>query len=123
MNEFTAKKGIRSVRKIEELPEETVYYSEEEEWKSRRSCEEYTRLYDKDLNILEDVNVLSLDAIDGLQRVVNEKRKDDVVYQAYDLEEIAGTGFYKVRKNEDTLKCLETMMGNMKKINCKNICK
>ena len=53
-------------------------------------------MYDKDLNILEDVNVLSLDAIDGLQRVVSEKRKDDVVYQAYDLEEIAGTGFYKV---------------------------
>ena len=114
MNEFTAKKGLRSVRKIEELPEETVYFSEEEEWKSRCSCDEYTRLYDKDLNPLEDVNVLSLDAIDGLQRVVNEKRKDDVVYQAYDLEEI-GTGFYKVCKNEDTMKCLEKMMGNMKK--------
>ncbi len=115
MNEFTAKKGLRSVRKIEELPEGTVYYSKEEEWKSRCSCEEYTRLYDKDLNVLEDVNVLSLDAIDGLQRVVSEKRKDDVIYQAYDLEEIAGTGFYKVCKNEDTMKCLETMMGNMKK--------
>lgn len=38
MNEFTAKKGIRSVRKIEELPEGTVYYSKEEEWKSRCSC-------------------------------------------------------------------------------------
>lgn len=115
MNKFTTKKGLRFVRKIEELPKETVYYSTEEDWKSRCSCEEYTRLYDKDLNVLEDVNALSIDAIDGLQRVVSEKRKDDVVYQAYDLEEITGTEFYKVCKNEDTMKCLETMMGNMKK--------
>ena len=76
MNEFTAKKGIRSVRKIEELPEGTVYYSKEEEWKSRCSCEECTRLYDKDLNVLEDVNALSLDAIDGLQRVVSERNHE-----------------------------------------------
>ena len=103
-----AYKEFANLRKIEDekdFDESARYYSEET-IKRGNSVYQFTRLYDKDFNFIEDATIAYSNLLKGLTRITD--KPEAVAMAAYHLEPLE-KGFYEVCRTEYTAQALESM--------------
>lgn len=103
-----AYKEFANLRKIEDEKDfdKLVRYYSEETIKRGNSIYQFTRLYDKDFNFIEDVTIAYSNLLKGLTRITD--KPEAIAMAAYRLEPLE-KGFYKVCRTEYTAEALESM--------------
>lgn len=94
------RKELRKVSYKLELPLGATYYSVENRREGNRYIS-WTRIYDKNFNILEDVFVKYTNVLDSLTRIVKNVEASKLYLTAYDLTELNGE-YSKVGINQHT---------------------
>ena len=98
---------MRTITRYTDIPLNTVYYREIYDPKGKDGYVSWTRLYDKDMNVIEDAVVrISFRNLLAYHRVCTEKQTEDIVMSAYRLEDL-GNGYYEVLERGDALRELE----------------
>ncbi len=103
---------LRVIEKKEDVRQDVVYYSNEYERKGNKHLY-WTRFYNKDFEVIEEVTIKYTNAISELKRIVRVERKNDIALAAYDLEKL-NDRFYLVKSNEDTGEALKTIAESVK---------
>lgn len=103
---------LRVIESKEQLNAEAVYYSDEYERRGNHHLH-WTRLYNAEFELLEEVTVKYTNAIGKLKRIVRAERKNDIALMAYDLEKL-NDNFYLVKSNEDTSEALKAICSSVK---------
>lgn len=91
--------SLRRINKKEELPEDTVFYSNDY-YKRGATYQSWVTLYNKDFEELEKVKMGFSTAFGDLQQITSEANSRDMVATAFYKLEDCGNGFYKMSKNE-----------------------
>lgn len=103
---------LRVIEKKEDVRQDVVYYSNEYERKGSKHLH-WTRFYNKDFEVIEDVVVRYTNAISELKRIVAAEHKNDIALAAYDLAKL-NDNFYLVKSNEDTGEALKAIAESVK---------
>lgn len=103
---------LRQIKSSDQIPQNAIYYSTEYERRGRDHIHWYA-LYDMDFRKIEDVEILYINAISGLIRIVKADRINDVSLQMYKMIKL-NDNFYKVVKDEDTAIATECITNSVK---------
>jgi len=113
---------MRTIKSYTDVPLNTMFYREVYDQKGKDGYVSWTRLYDKDLNVIEDVHLggtFSFRNALGYRRICTEHQaKNDIAMSAYTLRPVEiDDGYYEVIERTDTIKALEQITRALRRTN------
>ena len=103
---------LKKIETAEHVPQGAVYYSTEYKRMGNKHLSWYN-FYNSEFEVIGAASGIVTNLLAGIVRITAAERKDDIVFNAYELKPSSDDRFYIVESHEDTEKALVAMSDSL----------